>query len=356
MMEDLHYNQETYIILDNKSSDEKQCEFEVTFPNTIYLNGAYECALIQTTLPNNLYINKFPKKYKIYLNMVWVKSFKYSQFEENAYPFDKETSQDYLKSKIIELEIGPNILGHKKFIREFEKVVKNQKTFDEINDFYKKRFSGANITQNLTLIWPQISYQNGKFKNKQGGVRFTGILKDIYNREFKAPKYTSRNNLDFYKDFKKEFHKHKIMFLYLTFNEELHEKLGFDPNFYPNIKLIEVADNNSLQQLNEGSAKYKVDLDWFDPIYMYCDIVSETYCGNVKANILKIFQRYSMKESEVVDYSFDNLMFIRLRVNEIHSIKISCADSTGEIPTFENGFISLSLLLRPLYDNNYGRI
>ena len=44
-------------------------------------------------------------------------------------------------------------------------------------------------------------------------------------------------------------------------------------------------------------------------------------------------------------------MFIPLLIQEIHSIKISCADSTGITPTYDKGYILLSLVLRPVIEN-----
>lgn len=68
--------------MENISSEDKQCEFEVTYTDTIFLEKPYECALLQATLPNKMFINRFPSEYSIFLNMVWIKSFKLSSFQE----------------------------------------------------------------------------------------------------------------------------------------------------------------------------------------------------------------------------------------------------------------------------------
>lgn len=354
MMENIHQSDEKYIILDNKNKEDKLCQFEVTFADTIDLKQPYECAILQATLPNKLYVNQFPKKYKIFLHMVWIKSFNVGGYKvlNNEKYYDQESSQDYEKSKTVEIEIGPNLKSHQKILQEFENVIRNPKIFEELSNFYKKRFSKASLSRDAEykIIWPEISYKYGRFENKDGCIKYTGITEDFY-KEY-SPKYNAEFLLYYAK--KKDFFKDKNVFLYLTFDRELHELLGFDPEHYPNITIYDVGYVHKLQISNEGLAKYRVNFDWFDPLYIYSNIIQDTYCGNIKKNILKVIARKSFEEKEVVDYNFDNLMFIPLRIKEIHSIKISCSDSLGQIPTYDRGHISLSLLLRPLY--NHGSI
>ena len=131
------------------------------------------------------------------------------------------------------------------------------------------------------------------------------------------------------------------------------KKCEFEVTF-PNTIYLDKPYECALLQVTLPNKLYVNRLPFTGPIYIYTDIVKETHCGNVKANILRVLLTKLLTGEELVDYSFDNLMFIPLLIQEIHSIKISCADSTGITPTYEQGYISLSLLLRPSYEN--GRI
>ena len=88
-------------------------------------------------------------------------------------------------------------------------------------------------------------------------------------------------------------------------------------------------------------------MGWFNLIYVYTDIVKETYCGDTKANLLKVFARKNSKKDNV-PYHFNNLLYIPLRLSEINSIRFICADSFGETLTYLTGHISLTLAIRPI--------
>ena len=128
------------------------------------------------------------------------------------------------------------------------------------------------------------------------------------------------------------------------------KKCEFEVTFPDTIyldKLYECA----LIQVTLPNKLYVNSLPFTAPIYIYTDIVKGTHCGNVKANILRVLLTTLLTDEELVDYSFDNLMFIPLRIQEIHSIKISCADSTCITPNYDKVYISLSLMFRPVIEN-----
>ncbi len=80
---------------------------------------------------------------------------------------------------------------------------------------------------------------------------------------------------------------------------------------------------------------------------MYSDIVKETYVGNTKSNILRVFPVNKLDKNKIISYNFEHLFYIPLRVNEIISIKISIRDSLSNIIIYDEGDISLTLIFRP---------
>lgn len=112
------------------------------------------------------------------------------------------------------------------------------------------------------------------------------------------------------------------------------------------IFLVNIYRNNIIEQKNEGLAKYQPNFDKVDNYFVYSDIIEESQIGNVKANLLRVVSKENSFFEDVNIYTFNNLMFVPLRINEINSIKISITDNFGQIINYKNGYIYLKLLFR----------
>ena len=362
---DIFESEEKYLYIHNLN-EEKKCEFEVDLSDTLNLVD-YECALFDLNLPNNLKTQKFFVERYIYFNLVWERDLDYDNYVSHTDPkfFDLETSpeQDPMK---IDFKIGPNINTLDELRNAISEKTSSASIKDLIETFYKKRFANAILVDNVNLFYPEIKFENGYFRNVTGEIRFRGYSKTrLPSKRGKPPEednleqlYETENNI---------FFKTKAAYLFFTFDEELHQILGFDHNRYPNVQIlhsgiitkykrryktaklevVETLNKTFLTQNNGGWADNKCQIDWFNLIYIYTDIVRESYCGNVKANILKIITRETGYHKELINYNFPNLLFVPLRVSEIRSIKIKCCDSFGQIPTYTEGMVSMTLFLRP---------
>ena len=84
-----------------------------------------------------------------------------------------------------------------------------------------------------------------------------------------------------------------------------------------------------------------------DIYYLYLDIIRESFIGDQKSNILRIFTHNKNSTDENVTYKFENNLFIPLRVEEIISIKLSIRNNRGELLGYDVGEICVTLLFRP---------
>ncbi len=132
---------------------------------------------------------------------------------------------------------------------------------------------------------------------------------------------------------------------YPEFPENTHELLGFNPGSYPVVKNIN--DGKEIEDYDEFAENSPINLD-IDSFYVYSDIIKESYINDTKVNILRIFQRDKKTNDEVISYSFDEKLFIPLRVKEITSIKISIRNVSADELFFTRGGIRCTLLIRPI--------
>ena len=152
---------------------------------------------------------------------------------------------------------------------------------------------------------------------------------------------------------------------WINFNKDLHDLLGISEENFPIVKTIKepsAADVFSFSNMApvKWDFKYKEKYDYKvviptrttitekksypDVIYIYTDIVKDSLVGSQKVNILKIV---SLAKNKTF-YMFSNVNFIPLRVENIDSITVSLRNHLGESIYFDEGFISLTLLIRPI--------
>ena len=144
---------------------------------------------------------------------------------------------------------------------------------------------------------------------------------------------------------------------YFTFSKDLHEILGLDPKKFPNVRYNEAEDKYEKDEINSFAPKFKINIDEeknqeqikeSDMYFVYCDIIQESFVKNIKQNILRIFNKKKQSQEDNVCYSFNDNLYIPLRVDEINSIMITIRNEFGDILRFDRGKIFVTLLMRPI--------
>ena len=317
---------EEIIILNNKSSS-KICTFEVNFQKTIKFDQFSEIALIEISLPESIRSDVFNIERKFTLNLLWITRYfdkdlpeeEWDDFLKN-HQIDKNYDQWEMLKEIINLE------PKKYTVQMLTDLLKNS-NLSVIQNLFKHRFENFDFDANKDMIsinYPSLTHENGYFVNKPGQIL---IQKKSGQNQMKP-----------------------IAHIFYNFDPELHNILGFDPNLFPCFQLSHFQDNTTrLQRKGDNiRALFKVkEFGKLDNIFVYTDVVKETYVGNIKTNILRVFGSKESTE-DMITYAFYNPIFIPLRLQEINNIKIEICDSFGVVPSYVKGEINLVLMIRPI--------
>lgn len=299
------------IILNNFDSKFSNGIIDSSFKKTLYFEKLSECALLEISIPKNIYSTKklvevifrFSEIYKI---------FEWKLKDEINENFKPESEYKF----IYDIEDIEEIDSIEKLLKKFENIRKQSRVWIE-EIYLLKFFEVYNLRLGLNFFLPEIKFENGKFKTTYG------IIKNLAEKD-------------------KEISYVETAIVYYNFNEDLHRVLGYDTNEFPLAKF----ENNTVKQYNNGIAKYEPFIEYIENLYVYSDILNETYVGNIKANILRVFKRIKDSDEEYIVYKFRNLFFIPLRVFEINSIRIEIRDNFGHLINYLRGNIILTLLFQ----------
>ena len=162
---------------------------------------------------------------------------------------------------------------------------------------------------------------------------------------------------------------------YISLSKPLHLHLGIDEKIFPVTELIPEGydyppglreslppDVNPNDMITKKYFKNKLDRNTSDillkkaqhlllneQIYLYCDIVKESFVDNQKVNILQTFLSEMKKsENDIRSIEFKNLIYIPLRIDEITSISIQLRDTNGEFIYYTKGRITCVVKFRPI--------
>jgi len=299
------------IVLHNNDHDEKNGEFEITFNKPIHIREDMEVALTQITMPKNIWTNNSLEIYSITLNvhLPAIISDTPIMFEGIDHLELKEPEQPYFFSNTFNFT-AINII---EFFRYYESIKSRIKLFISFNIL--KRYNKYRLDDN---DYPEIKIVNGFLHNKIGYSQF--------KRKSPSDEYVN------------------FAYSYFNFSKNLHKIFGYNIDKFPNV----IYDENTKIATNEPEAINKVEFkNIVDILFVYSDIVKETYVGNTKTNILRVFPVNNIDKNKIISYNFEHLFYIPLRVNEIISIKISIRDSLSNILLYDEGDISITLLFRP---------
>ena len=357
-----------FYIEHDKPSD---CEFEYHFNKSLNFNENYSCALLECNLPKNLKVDRFQHRRKLFLNCIWIKNFVHSAFYESPdlKRYHKQTNFNF-KDSIFEFEFGPDIYSGEDFLKEYRKIDIELK----IKEFYDSRFKDAysSLIKNVSLKLPEIVFENNKFKTSIGETKYHGLFteEDIDGRRpVSGPGLHGKpddevSKIYFDKD-SSLFYKYRTAWIFFTFDEVLHEILGFNKQDYPIVEINETVVSEELAKKqvisldnpiqydavlkNNGLATFKPQFR-FDMIYLHSNIVKESYILNKKASILRVFPKKSESQGDIIHYKFEYPVFIPLRFHEIDVISFKITNEFTEIATFEEGLISLKVVFKLLND------
>lgn len=360
MDQNIFESDEKVFYLNNIKNNENKCEFEQEFKKTLQLNEPHECALMEINLPNQMSTHKFYKTRYITLWLYWNKFLRievgrtlippggdyHQRFHLLPTPYRDHfrRSIDKRKIKLKKYSIGPNL----ETLEEIELRLRQINSFarTEMILAYKNIFVDAILEDDLNLFPPNISFHNNHVKNEYGRIQYRGHHLEK-NEEHNLVNFNKHKEI--YEKDKKKFFRYTACFVYYEIDKDLAQLFGYETSHIPQHIFEESHDETKITQINGGLSTFEVNFEWFDLIYIYCDIITESHCGDIKANVLKVFPRKRANQNhQMVTYAFTNLMFIPLRIDEIHKIKISCADSSGQIPKYKVGHVSLTLLIRKL--------
>src|SRR5260370_15196817 len=292
------------IVLNNNEHNKKNGEFAVNFKKPIQLRNDMEVALTQINIPKNVWtINSSDIYMTLNINFPAI-------HEEVQYPAIIQMPLDawfftktyYFSANSIE-----------EFFSYYRSIKNDINTF--IDNNLNKRISNYRTDGN---DYPDIKVENELIYNKIGNS--------------KQDRQRGKNGLV------------TFAYSYFNFSKNLHKILGFNLDKFPNV----IYDENTKIASNESKAINKPDFKKIvDILFVYSDIVKETYVGNTKSNILRVFPVNKLDKNKIISYNFEHLFYIPLRVNEIISIKISIRDSLSNIIIYDEGEISLTLIFRP---------
>lgn len=125
----------------------------------------------------------------------------------------------------------------------------------------------------------------------------------------------------------------------IFFSKYLNSMLGF-------------TETQDLKQ--DKISKYKVDLMANNhSLFIYTNIIEESYVGNRKFQLLRVFPLSQIEKYEKMkSLVFNPIIFFPLRLHKFDSINVQIRDSAGNLVIFENGAVTLTLLIRKKNDQS----
>jgi hypothetical protein len=310
-------------VLNNRIQD---CELITIFKKPIHLERQMECCLVEIDLPKHLFVkaNKTPQL-RIILHFE-MENF----FQENykdlklVHPMDPDISILSIDLKSYST-ISTNKTNGQQIYDEICKIVE-EGMYEMLKSMCKHLFptsiSSTGEPEN-GVIFERLKCQiielyDGKTKlsTKVGSLAIS-----------KAEPNPQKESIDIGK-------------FWFTFEKELSDLLGLD--VYPlekNNYLVNIVDKDVFFEKIFG-----IRLSSNDKIYVYSDIIRESFIDNIRTNILR-YLPYQLNKSY---YSFKHQMFIPLRIEEFNSITVSIRNFQGEVLCFNEGSLCVTLMFRPI--------
>ena len=336
------------LYIENKNLYE--CDFEHLLQDRIYLNADYKCGLLECVLPQDIKVNQFKYGRKIFLNLVWIKEFKMSDFfpvKERSNIVDLQTSENYHDMQV-EFEIRTNIKTLESFLNVIKEKSNKIIVLDFMQKFFNQRFKYAYVNGGWDVKFPKIEYNHstGKFQNTIGKIYYSGVKYEQARKYFEESVYSKMDADQILNKDPIRLEKEAIAHVFFNFDEKLHNIMGYDPNKYPNIIYKNDYNREVLIQHNNGISDRKCTINEIDTIYIHCNILKESFCSDKKRNILQIFQRKYNSSEKLTTYIFENPLFIPINIKEINSIHFKITNKFGDIAFVDGEKLSMKLVFQ----------
>ena len=115
-------------------------------------------------------------------------------------------------------------------------------------------------------------------------------------------------------------------------------KLGESLHFKPKLAAMLGISTNPVYSGNESIKYHGVDLFNLDEsihtLYVYCDIIENMPVGSDEAPLLRIVG-VKTKQGEIVRKTYDNPMYIPVRIKKFDTVEINIKSNTGESVPFQ---------------------
>jgi hypothetical protein len=359
-MDQYYINENFYLFVNdefNKSENNiKKCDFNISFDKPIILNKQMECALVKLCNPTNLYSYMGNKKVKLTLNVCFQDTDATDQAGGLIYDSDfrKEIERmlvpDY--SKEFYLDINTD---------EEEKIINSLNNIAEEMNLYIKRLwnrafpkTSIKISDNEPKVSLDLSTQGSPKLHPPNFLEYKPLEIINTNKEITLePARVIINTIQ------TSGHKEIALVGYIIVNKSFHNILGIDESKFPLNEYFAAGYDPNPNPLNvlrmfvitKGKLPLNINKNLIkivpDIIYIYCDIVSESYVRNQKENILQLYVLENSTKKDIETISFENLIYIPLRVDEINSITIQMKNKDGQILYYDRGNINAVLKIRP---------
>ena len=266
--------------------ENRQSHFTTDFINALDFSHGYEVGICEIIFPTN--IKNIPEETKARRIMI---AFSNNNFTR-SYP---------LKNKIlIPSRSFKNLKDFKTVLNEKILESNDAKTEEENLKIIRLYFKQNNIE----IILPSIDMKNEHTSCISGKI----TIKDNQNLKL----------------FETE--------LYFIFSNFLNSMLGY---------------KESEIKIPKTISKYKIDLYAQNhTLFIYTNIVEESYVSNIKAQVLRIFPLEKYDDKNMKSIIFNPIIFRPLRLQKFDSITIDIRDSSGNLVIFESGTVTITLMFR----------
>jgi hypothetical protein len=291
-----------------------------------------ECALVEIDLPKVLYANPNKNKWSpFFLDMV---------FHWNIEPFVLENHTPNQLNLVHDIKtysvIMPKGLKKRSYINNFK--ANGQQIYDEICKTVEKDMNEM-LIERCKDLFPTSILSSGELAD---GVDLDPLKCQIIEMPDGKTKLSTRVGTLSIKKAKPNLLDEKldIAKYWFTFGKELSDLLELD--IYPLLNtnyLINIANKDVFFEKIIGTK-----LSSNDKIYIYTDIIKESFIDNNRTNILR-YLPYQLNKSY---YSFKHQLFIPLGVEEFNSITVSIRNSEKKLLSFNEGSLCVALKLRPI--------
>ena len=323
----------------NENVSTLQSEWTTNYIKSIKLERKMELALVDITLPKKIFNYQIENKYlKLTFYMSWT-GLK-----------DRETFK------------SGEIINRSDYSRRFGMFDINN-PFENPTESYKEEVRFQNHYQNFEDLLKDVSEKINKECNAKAKWIFQKWMPDAFIKGHYENEDIHFQPLEFKYDYWRQKWQFKskpgviklrkkgspqynngveiAKFIY-NFNDKLHETLGIDNTMFP---LNELSDEKEFK-FNSNVIKLKIPKNYFIDklLFVKSDILKVSYVNNSRSECMRSISF----SNRIQHYSFNNYLFIPIRFEDIDSIKISIKDTDDNVFYYEEGFISLTLLVRPI--------